>query len=59
MDCGRILEQKLEADLLARVATGDADAFGRFYDQTSAILFGIANAILRDAALAEDTLQEV
>ncbi|MGZ5546080.1 MAG: RNA polymerase sigma factor, partial [Limisphaerales bacterium] len=59
MNCGEILEQRAEADLLARIARQDADAFGCFYDRTCDALFAVAKSIVRDEALAEDVLQEV
>lgn len=59
MDCGELLEQQAEAELLGRIAAGDAEAFGCFYDRTSGVLFSIARSIVRDLALAEDVLQEV
>lgn len=48
-----------DADLLRKIAAGDAEAFGRLYDRTSRILFSIARRILRDDATAEDLLQDV
>jgi RNA polymerase sigma-70 factor (ECF subfamily) len=59
MQFNDVLEQQVEAELLARVAQQDAEAFGCFYDRTSAVLFAIAKRIVQDAALAEDVLQEV
>ena len=46
------------AHLLSRVALGDQAAFGEFYGQTSAHLYGVALRILKDAAAAEEILQE-
>jgi len=46
------------AGLLSRVARGDQAAFAEFYDATSAHLYGVALRILRDAAAAQDILQE-
>jgi RNA polymerase sigma-70 factor (ECF subfamily) len=48
-----------EAELLARVARGDTDAFGSLYDLHAAALFGLALRILRDPATAEEVLLEV
>lgn len=45
--------------LLARIATGDAAAFGPFYDATAPSVFGVAVRVLRDRHLAEDVAQEV
>jgi len=47
------------AELLARVATGDQDAFALFYDRTSRIVFGIVLHVVRDRAQAEEVTQEV
>ena len=44
--------------LLAKVATGDANAFRMLYDNTSPKLFGFALRILQRRELAEDVLQE-
>ena len=46
------------AHLLSRVAMGDQRAFGDLYGETSAHLYGAALRILRDAAAAEEILQE-
>jgi RNA polymerase sigma-70 factor (ECF subfamily) len=48
MESSLALEQHVEAELLARVARQDSEAFGCFYDRTSAVLFGIAKSIVRD-----------
>ncbi len=48
-----------DAELLAAIARGDAQAFSCFYDRFSGTLFSIAMGILRDPAQAEDLLQEV
>lgn len=49
-DPGRLLELS---------ATGDLDAFGRFYDLMSPRVNGLALRILRDPGYAEETVQEV
>ncbi len=49
---------ELETLLLA-TATGDRAAFQRFYEITSAKLFGIVRRILNDQAQAEEALQDV
>jgi RNA polymerase sigma-70 factor (ECF subfamily) len=59
MHIGQILESFSEADLLARVARQDSEAFGCFYDRTAGVLFSVAQSILRDPSLSEDVLQEV
>lgn len=38
---------------------GDQAAFGRFYDMTSATVFGIVLNLVRDRAIAEEITQEV
>jgi RNA polymerase sigma-70 factor, ECF subfamily len=47
------------AELLARVAAGDRDAFATVYQVTSAKLWGIIIRILRRRDLAEDVMQDV
>ena len=44
--------------LLSRVAMGDQGAFAEFYDLTASHLYGVAVRILKDAAAAEEILQE-
>jgi RNA polymerase sigma factor (sigma-70 family) len=46
------------ADLLARTALADQAAFGELYRATSSQLYGVAIRIVRDAAAAEEILQE-
>jgi RNA polymerase sigma-70 factor, ECF subfamily len=46
------------AALLSRIALGDQAAFGEFYEKTSPHLYGTALRILKDAAAAEEILQE-
>ncbi len=45
--------------LLRAVASGDEEAFARFYDLVSARVYGLARRVLRDAAQAEEVTQEV
>ncbi len=45
--------------LLARVAAGDREAFGRFYDRLSPIAFGLIRRVLRDPEAAAEVLQDV
>jgi len=45
--------------LLARVAQGDREAFGRFYDAFAGLALGLIRRILRDPAASEEVLQEV
>ena len=47
------------ASLVAAIAAGDRDAFGRFYDLTAPIAFGLIRRVLRDPEAAADVLQEV
>ena len=47
------------AALIARIAARDREAFGQFYDAFAGIAFGVIRRIVRDAAAAEDVLQEV
>ena len=45
--------------LLARIAQGDREAFGRFYDVFAGLALGLIRRILRDPAASEDVLQKV
>ncbi len=45
-------------ELLQRSGQGDTAAFRQLYDATSPRLFALCKRLLRDAALAEDVLQE-
>jgi RNA polymerase sigma-70 factor (ECF subfamily) len=47
-----------DAEIFARAACGDVDAFAVFYDRHSALLYALAFRILGTAHDAEDTLQE-
>ena len=47
-----------DPELFARIADGDRDAFGLFYDRHAPVLFGFCVRILKDARDAEDVLQE-
>ena len=42
--------------LLAAMAAGDRDALGAFYDRHAALALGLARAVLRDRAAAEDAV---
>jgi len=44
--------------LLAAVAGSDEEALGELYDRFGRVAYGLALRILRDAALAEDAVQE-
>jgi len=50
---------EVSAGLLARIAQGDREAFGRFYDAFAGLALGLVRRILRDPAAAEEVLQEV
>lgn len=45
--------------LIERMARGDREAFGRFYDRSAPLVFTFAMRILKDRSDAEDLLQEV
>ena len=45
--------------LLARIAQGDREAFGCFYDAFAGLALGLIRRILRDPVASEDVLQEV
>jgi RNA polymerase sigma-70 factor, ECF subfamily len=46
-------------DMLARIALGDRQAFGRLYERTSAKLFGVCLRVLKNRSEAEEALQDV
>ncbi len=45
-------------DLLLAIANGDREAFARFYQRTSAKLFGVILRILPERSVAEDAMQD-
>jgi len=47
------------AALLRRVAHGDRQAFGAFYDQTNSRVYGLVIRVLRDSGYSEEATQEV
>jgi len=53
------MPESTEAELLARVARGDTDAFSALYDLYAGALFGLALRILRNHTAAEEVLQDV
>ncbi len=55
---GFIVSTPADPELFARIAAGDRDAFGLFYDRYAPVLFGFCVRILKDARDAEDVLQE-
>ena len=50
---------RLDADLLARTARGDREAFAQLYDRFSRPLYATALRILNNSAEAEDIVQDV
>ena len=48
-----------DVDLLRRIAAGDREAFGEFYDRHAPLMFSVACKILNNSSEAEDVLQEV
>jgi RNA polymerase sigma-70 factor (ECF subfamily) len=46
-------------ELLRQVARQDVDAFGRFYDQTRARVYGLVTRVLRDPGYSEETTQDI
>jgi RNA polymerase sigma-70 factor (ECF subfamily) len=46
-------------DLIRRMAAGDREAFGRFYDRYSPLVFPLILRIVRDRSDAADVLQDV
>ena len=47
------------AELIRGMATGDRDAFARFYDRYAPLVYPVILRIVRDAADAADVVQEV
>jgi hypothetical protein len=47
------------AVLIARIARGDREAFGRLYDALAGAVFGLIRRVLRDPGASGDVLQEV
>ncbi len=45
-------------ELLHRVAIGDRQAFGAFYDELSGAVYGTALRVIRDRAIAEEVAQD-
>ena len=52
-------QQAEDRQCIARIARGDAEAFGTLYDRLSRPLYSMAFKMLGDATEAEDVLQEV
>lgn len=47
-----------DADLICRIAAGDRDAFGEFYDRHSARILGLLLRMIRSRSEADDVLQD-
>ena len=47
------------ANLIARIAKGDREAFSRFYDALASVAFCLIRRVLRDPGVAEEVLQDV
>jgi len=52
-------DETLGAELVARMARGDVQAFERFYDRYASLAFGLIRRVLGEREAAEDVLQEV
>ncbi len=52
-------QEQTDREMLALVARGDQQAFGRLYDRLSGPLYSVALRMLGDAAEAQDALQDV
>jgi RNA polymerase sigma-70 factor (ECF subfamily) len=52
------LGQLTDEDVLARVARADEAALAELYDRFGRVAYGLAYRMLRDAALAEDAVQD-
>src|ERR1044072_1863287 len=51
--------EECQAQLLRRIAAGDRQALGEFYDQVAGTLFSTALRVLGDAHEAEEVIQDV
>ena len=49
---------ELDDNLILRMANGDGNAFGEFYDRTSSAVYGFARSILRNREDAEDLMHD-
>lgn len=47
-----------DAELLAKIAAGDAQAIGALYDRYASVAFGVARRILPEASDAEDAVHD-
>lgn len=48
-----------DAGIVARLLDGDKEGFVRLYDEYAGLIYGVALRVLRNAAAAEDVVQEV
>ena len=48
-----------DADIVARLLGGDKEGLVRLYDEYASLIYGVALRVLRNAAAAEDVVQEV
>lgn len=48
-----------DAILLARIASGDKNAFAAFYDRHASRIYGLALKLLRESREADDVLQDI
>ena len=58
MTSAKEADRQIDADLLARIATGDQEAFGKLYDRFSPGLFSFVLRMMHDEKETEDVLQE-
>jgi RNA polymerase sigma-70 factor (ECF subfamily) len=47
------------AKVINQLRSGDKDAFAKIYDNHASVVYGVICRMVRDAAVAEDLLQEV
>jgi RNA polymerase sigma-70 factor (ECF subfamily) len=55
----RLMVETSSGALIGRIAAGQQDALGEFYDRYAGLVNGLALRILRDPSDAEDVVQEV
>ena len=53
------MDEPQGAELVARMARGDVQAFERFYDRYASLAFGLIRRVVGERDAAEDVLQEV
>lgn len=59
LDASLPADERRDAELLARMATGDRDAFAELFDRNGAAVLGLLLRILERRSEAEEMLQEV